>query len=677
MAAVMWITLMVALYYWGHKPFDAQQITTLAMLALDVLLAGAVTALSGGVGRRLFRLLAGPEPGEPTRELAPAGSGLEQAVLHAAAGMGVFSLLWLAMGAAGLFYRGAAWLILLAGCALFRKDIRLWWADAASAADFWRRGGRLDRVLILFLAVMILLQLMWAAAPPIKYDALTYHLQLPRQYIAAHRFTAVPENPYWGHPQTGEMLFTWMMLLQRGQTAALTGAVWGILTLLGTAATARKAAGHWLQTGAKGSRDIAADETQALRAGLIAAAALALGATFRGLMGWAYVDLLSALMGWAALAALLRSAEEATHPWIVWAGVFCGLAVSVKWTGGVAALGVFAFLLLERRKEGYPWRLILLAAALMTALVLPWLIKNMAVTGSPVYPYFVPTESIPAQRLAASGAGDSSVGLLEGALFPLSSTVMGFDSAAGFGADLGPLLALLALPGLWALRKQPAARILALGLGLVWVIIAAGSLIVNHLQQTRLYFALLPWAAVAAGAGWLALTGVRSRLLRVETLLTAMLALMLAFTGLQELNRLAQNSPLAVLTGAADQPEYLADSLGWYAPALQSLYELPVGSKALMLWEARGYYAPLGTAADAWIDRWRADYWAHGSAEDILAAWKQQGFTHVLYYQSGAELVRETDKVLEAAGWQELDRLTSMLPSAQVFGDAYILYQLP
>ncbi|MEM5775686.1 MAG: hypothetical protein AAGU05_11865, partial [Anaerolineaceae bacterium] len=140
---------------------------------------------------------------------------------------------------------------------------------------------------------------------------------------------------------------------------------------------------------------------------------------------------------------------------------------------------------------------------------------------------------------------------------------------------------------------------------------------------------------------------------------------------------LAQNAPLRVLTGAADEPAYLADTLGWYAPAMQALAELPDGSRTLMLWEARGYYAPLNTAADVWIDRWRADYWIFGSAEAVLAEWKQQGFTHVLYYRSGADLVRETDTALEAAGWQELDRLTSLLPSVQVFGDAYILYRLP
>mgnify|MGYP000924424174 CR=1 FL=1 len=661
--AVLWIILMVSLYYWGHKPFDAAQAVNIGSMLLDLLLAIAVTGVCGGAGRKIFGWVQKPKTEQPHTQNGAA----EQAILQAAAGMGVLSLVWLLLGAAGLFYRWTAWLILLGGGVLLWRDIRAWSVDLAAALNFWRNGKPFDKVLIVFISLIVILQVLWAVAPPVKYDGLTYHLQLPRQYIAAHRFVFTADNPYWGHPQTGEMLFTWMMLLQRAQTAALLGVAWGVLTLLGTALTIRRVVLNWGQ----------AFEANAIRAGLVGAIAMIAGFTFRGLMAWSYVDLLSALMGWAALAAVLWAVQGKPHYWSLWAGVFCAMAVNVKWTGGVVALVVFLFLVVEHRKMHLSWRGIFLAGALTAALVLPWLVKNILATGNPVYPYFFPTQYTPVQRLAASSAGDSSVELLQGLLFPFTSTVMGFDSAAGFGSDVGPLLALLALPGLWALRKHSAGRLIGFGLLILWSLIAAGSLLVNHIQQTRLFFAFLPWAAVAAGAGWLALTDLRSRLLRVETLLSAMLILVMIFTGVQELSRFGQSHPLSVVMGTESPQEYLADALGWYAPAVESLQDLPEGSKVLMLWEARGYYAPLTSTADLWIDRWRVDYWKYGNAQQILASWKEQGYTHLLYYKSGADLVRSEKNVLEDAGWQELDRLTALLPMVQDFGGTYVLYQLP
>jgi len=413
-----------------------------------------------------------------------------------------------------------------------------------------------------------------------------------------------------------------------------------------------------------------------LLAGLIVAVALVCGTTFRSLLSWAYVDLLSALMGWAALAALLTVFEENAGKWSILAGIFCGFAIGTKWTAGIAAIVVFLFLFGARKKAGISWSNLFIAAGMTVVVVTPWLFKNVIVTGSPVYPYFFATPLISEQRLQAANIPESPVGLSDGLLFPVTSTIFGWDSAAGFETDLGPLLAMLAIPGLWFYRRRPVGRVILTGLVLCWAVILIGSQYFNYLQQTRLYFVLLPWAGVAAGLGWKYLAGLKSKVLRIEMLISTFILLALAFVSFQELTRMVEINPLQAVVGLDSQEEYLARAVGWYFPAVNSLKELPEGSKVLMLWEARGYYAPFNTTFDLWIDRWRNDYWTYGSAENILNSWLSQGYTHVLFYKSGAEMIHESENVLETEGWNELDRLTGLLPEPRLFGDAYELYSL-
>lgn len=49
-------------------------------------------------------------------------------------------------------------------------------------------------------------------------------------------------------------------------------------------------------------------------------------------------------------------------------------------------------------------------------------------------------------------------------------------------------------------------------------------------------------------------------------------------------------NPLPVLTGMQSRHTYLTDRLGWYAPAMQAVNELPPGSRVVFLWEVRAYY---------------------------------------------------------------------------------------
>jgi hypothetical protein len=149
---------------------------------------------------------------------------------------------------------------------------------------------------------MLLYQLFYALAPAVKWDALSYHLQLPRLYLAAGGIRFVPENPYWGHAQLTEMLYTLAMALHRAETAAVLG--WGIavLLLLGVIGFSEERLSRMQPAAQPGA------------AGWVAVAALMAGYSLRTLQGAAYTDLFSALIGLAALIAMFEwLANESFH----------------------------------------------------------------------------------------------------------------------------------------------------------------------------------------------------------------------------------------------------------------------------------------------------------------------------------------------------------------------------
>jgi hypothetical protein len=126
---------------------------------------------------------------------------------------------------------------------------------------------------------------------------------------------------------------------------------------------------------------------------------------------------------------------------------------------------------------------------------------------------------------------------------------------------------------------------------------------------------------------------------------------------------------------------YQADNLGWYAPAMKELRELPAGSRALMLWETRSFYCWPVCEPDETIDRWLRERYSHGQAgprtsEEILNAWQQAGYTHLLYHRLGVDFVRRQSLDYQPSDWQALDDLLARLYPVKDFGDAYTLYRI-
>jgi hypothetical protein len=708
--ALLWVLFVFGGYYAVHKPVTPDQAQAILRLAGQILSGLALAGLAGGTGRRLFR--------------APGLETLERSAVEAALGFGLLGLGWMGLGLLGGYSILAAWTCLALGWTLLWRENLAWFSQFRALAALWQSTGRFGKTLGALAACLAGIQLFYALAPPVKWDALMYHLELPRRYLAAGAFQFLTWNPYWGQPQLAEMLYTWGQALAGAETAALTGWLFHFILLagiLGTGARLAGATGGWL-----------------------AVAALLAGATFRGLMGAAYADGLAALFGYAVLACALAWAgrrstaaqdgagqitrPHSTLPLLLWSGILAGFAILSKLTAGVALIALVGTILWKQgadrialiahrishiadrrspianpnsqsadlesqfliRNSPLATRHLqflipdsqLAAAVLLLAglVVSPYLLANTLFTGNPLYPHFWATDWSGPERLAYFRSAGPSAGA-QLLWLPLAITWFGIDTNAvsgmvAYAADLGPLLAALALPGILFRRAGAARRILGLWLAAGWAAMALGGSYSPLLWQARLYFALLPAAALAAALGWAALARVRAGSVRLSRLTAALVLLVMGLGLAQEAYSLARLNPAGALAGKAGRQAYLERALGGYPAAMEAVAGLAPEARTLFLWEPRGLYAPLAAQPDSWIDRWYLERRAGRNPAAILARWRDQGFTHLLIFRAGADFERHNRPQLHPADWQALDALLAMLPPPELPGADYDLYRL-
>lgn len=655
---ILWILTVLGGYYYYHKPIDIQMVAAPLSPLLDVVFVALFAGLAGGLGRRLLPIV-------QTQDREAQLPTLERSTLQFALGAGAISLVWLVLGILGLYRFPLAAPLLAGGIFLVRSDALAWYRGLGALWDCWRSAGRLEKLLALFSGVLIAYQFFIALAPPLKWDALAYHLQLPRQYLDAGRFFFTPENPYWGHPQLVEMLNTFAMSFHRAETAALLGWSTGVMFLLGLLGCTNTLLARL--TG----------EQHSSNAGWVAVTAVVAGATFRYMLAWSYTDLFSALFGLAALIAFYEWLEQRRPAWFLWAAVFSGLAIGTKWTSGIVALAIFIAALALRRQSKLSARLWFAGGAAAFLVVAPWLLKNLLVTGSPLYPYIIATPWYDAARLAsADEAAAIAIEWWQHILLPFSSTWIGIEGAVGFSADLGPLLLLFAAPGFIRFRRTPQAQVMGILLGITAFGLGVASLKYTHLMQTRLYFAALAAAAIPCGWGWDWLQKQVIQGVRLRRIFSAVILLVLGLTFWQDSYSTAMLSPLHILVGTQTRQAYLENALGSTQAAMQKLAALPASAQTLMLWEPRGFYAPLNTQADLWIDRWRTDRRELGTAPAILQRWKEKGYTHLLVYQRGVELIRPLPGQEPTQNWIVFQDMLNLLPAPEQIGDGYRLYTL-
>ena len=631
---VLWMAVVFVAYYAVHKPLPedlAQGGAVWSLLRqgwsvtaiLDTLMAlGTVLWLLGlslGIGTLLLEGILG----EPPDGL------LERGIFGTALGLGALSFAFLFLGMVAALTPLPAFLVLglLSGFGLVGLRRLPWRRSRALVGPSDQAGqGGLVRSLQVLLLVMAPFIVTRALTPPTAWDSLVYHLAGPQRYIQAGRIIGGIDVPHFYFPSLVEQLFTAALLVQGDISARLMH-----LALAGVGAVAL----YGFLARREGPR-----------AGWLALGVLVSAASLLSLATQTYVEWGLLAFGFLAFWALQEATERENIRWLALSGCLAGLVLGVKYTG-VFLVAALAWLLVwraaHRFSTGHPrafprWSHLLLWGGAVAAVASPWYIKNLMLTGNPVYPFLFGGWNWDAWKAAWFSRPGTGLITEPGRLLaaPWELTVLGVEGGAFYDVTLGPLFLGL-LPLLVVARPKSswaaaALLVVAIGYG-AWLYGAAQS---ELLMQGRLLLPVLPFLAALLASGVAQTARLALPFLRIERTLGAAIVLVVALTLLRLTADWVADPPLPYLVGAESRGAYLERRLGNHYRALSFVNTgLPPDAKVLFLWEPRSYLCRSDCQPDALLYNWRYLLLRHRNPEAIFRALRAEGYTHILLYGGG------------------------------------------
>ncbi len=553
------------------------------------------------------------------REISPA----EETLLAVGLGAGAASILLLGMGLAG-WYRTPGPELLLAVLAVLAVVSRARHAAAHPLSALVREARALPRGAAAVLLAALLATWLAALSPPVFYDALVYHLALPNLWLLRGGMERLPGVVYSVFPQAGETLDLLAIRLGdlmsgspagaggRLQVASLLTFAWGALAALATAAFAAR---HWGRA-----------------AGLLAGGMILLSPPLFLLARYATVEPLLTLFTLLAWLCLWRRLDGGERAWTTLTGIFAGLAFTVKYVAGPCAV-LLPFLALawqaRRRGEGRRADLFRFTVGVLLP-ALPWLLRNLAWTGNPVFPAFwglLGGSGWSAEQAAllardAKAAGTMLASWTDLARLPFDLAVGTRDfGAAGVSLWVWPL-ALCGALGLLVKRRRAWKE----GLLLAFL---GGSLILwaSTYLMARFLLPAMALGLAAFTAWWTSLSSERARVR--PGLLLALLATATALYG--ALDGPTCRAYLPSL-GLQSRPAYLASMLrAWPATEFVNR-ELPPDARVLVLGDAKVAYLGRDHLWSTALDRPLLPALLEGRTdpEGMAATLARHGITHVL-----------------------------------------------
>ncbi len=472
----------------------------------------------------------------------------------------------------------------------------------------------------------------WWAGLTDEYDVLEYHLQIPRQFYVDGHIGAIDGNVYSHYPLGVEMLFLLGMCLRGGAyegmyLAKFMHLIYGALAVAGVYAAFKKD-----------------DQVRGrFAAGLLATTPFIVYLSWLAMVELAQVACLVIAAGWLRLWLKGRSLRLAA---II--GLMLGAACATKYLAvGFVALPVFIAMTLVSLKSAKALAGVGLAIVTTLLMFSPWLLRNVSLTGNPVFPL--------ASNVLGAGDWDSQTqqrwidghgtqakppvpvpDWYEPAASPtrLNLFVKNFLANEKFGHIT------MALAGLafcvWVARAGPtdlfnAAMLVIVAVQFaVWITLTKG-------MPARFLVPITAPLAILAGGVLADLSRVRQSPLRPLTkpvstgpwgaapAMTALLAG--AIVNLLVCGMWYKYSTQRIPPGHGLGGTYVAQNIWPWDEANQ----LPSGSRVMLVGEARGFYFPDGTVyatafdAHPLAEMLQADL----QADEILAQLREQGITHL------------------------------------------------
>ncbi|HZL34313.1 MAG TPA: glycosyltransferase family 39 protein [Tepidisphaeraceae bacterium] len=422
----------------------------------------------------------------------------------AAMGLGLLSLMVLALGLAGCLGAISGWLLIAGGWVLGATALWRWTTNGRARFAHWLAapGGwewlwlmATPFLMLILVGAMAPPGLLWTPNEPHGYDVVEYHLQVPREWFEAHRIVPLHHNIFSYVPFNVEMHYLLAMHLRGGPWAGmylaqLMHAAFMILSVIAVYGLARRIA-----------RPAPA---------IIAALSILTVPWIIQLAPIAYDEGGFLLFGTLAIGWASRATFDAEHRLrrFALAGAMAGFAAGSKLTAVpeiLAAIPVVAsagllWAKLRSRAAARGWRpwagvAVFIAMGLLT--FAPWLVRNAAWTGNPLFPELMP-------MLGHDGLGDVQMRRWDKSLKPppaqqpYSRRISRFAKEVIGGWQFGYLLLPLALIALGMSMRRPEAWFFA-GLLLILFVFWIGF---THLQPRFLVLAVPVAALLAARIEW-------------------------------------------------------------------------------------------------------------------------------------------------------------------------------
>ncbi len=505
------------------------------------------------------------------------------------------------------------------------------------------------------------LALIMGLAPPVEdFDALLYHLAVPEWWLRDGGLIPSQALTYW-YPHIVEGSFIIPMVFGVDTAAHLIHFLWFALTAL--------IVWHWARQAWNDS--IAWD----------AVAILLTMPSLLWLASWAYTDYALTFSGIAALYSIWKWRGTENKKWIMIGGIMAGLAMGMKYTSFVIPLAGMALLAIWEKGNLQRIKNVILFSLAAAWVASPWYIRNWAWMGNPVYPFIFGGrfwDSFLAQKFSGVGSG---IGFDIGALLllPLTAT-LGTQDANFFDGRFGPFFLILFPIALWAHwqndqkkdgQQQALLAIYLLSLAGV-VIWTFGVMNSNKLFQTRYLFpALIPFT-IPLAIGLNALHKLDTPYLKISFIFRTMLALVV-FVNLFNFSlfTLVRN-PISAAIGTTPQKIYMEKQQPGYANALELVKKVPNNARIYFLFEPRSYGMKAYAEPDIINAHFLHDLWLYGTPEKTVAAWKEQGYTHVLISRRGAKFILKNNENILLT---QMERLLIKMGTTE--HQDYDLYKIP
>ena len=227
----------------------------------------------------------------------------------------------------------------------------------------------IEKCLLILIAAQLLINLGGALGPELSFDALWYHLTLPKIYLEQEQVFYLPGSlyAYSAIPKLTEMMYLLGLWVHGAIIAKLIHYSFGVLILVSLYQLAR---------------------TYLSRAyALLTVLVFSSNLVFAWQSITAYVDLARTWFEVLALLAWVTFTQKKKTRWLMVCGAMVGLATATKMIG-LSSLLIFVVMLMMHKKRSIKNLIALVLPALL--IPLPWFVFAFIATGNPIFPVFSP-----------------------------------------------------------------------------------------------------------------------------------------------------------------------------------------------------------------------------------------------------------------------------------------------